>query len=431
MSLDAIKPISIDFHDSKYISVNAKQYDRNSRFVLATCYNNRVLFPLNNAIHYAYVRYRKADNLGVFNSCEITDDGNILIELTEQMLSEVGKCYADLVIVENKPIEIAENTGELVVDDNDSILSSMTICINVIEAAFDNTEIESSYEYNALNELMLKATEDYAYIMKACRISEDNAKSSADQAKISATNANTAEKNAKTAEKNAQTYATDARSSANKASTSEANAKTSERNADVSEDNARIYAQNAQSDAAIASEKADIASTAASAAATSADLSAEHSALSQSYAVGGTGVRTNEDTDNAKYYFTQTKNINDSLGGSFLPRGTIKFEELATVAKEAGYVYHIENDFVTTNEFKGGAGKSYRAGTNVYRTVDGYWDCFVNETLVVKDDGDGNVEVLCSYDFVATYEKSYEQVITELERRIAAIEGQTVLEISE
>ena len=59
-----------------------------------------------------------------------------------------------------------------------------------------------------------------------------------------------------------------------------------------------------------------------------------------------------------------------------MPMGTISFSELANVDKMAGYVYNIRDDFVTDARFAEGTGKSYTAGTNVYYTAQGLWDCF-------------------------------------------------------
>ena len=56
--------------------------------------------------------------------------------------------------------------------------------------------------------------------------------------------------------------------------------------------------------------------------------------------------------------------------------GTISFAELAVVAKATGFTYNINDDFVTDDTFREGAGKMYTAGTNVYYTADGHWDCF-------------------------------------------------------
>ena len=60
--------------------------------------------------------------------------------------------------------------------------------------------------------------------------------------------------------------------------------------------------------------------------------------------------------------------------------GTISFSELSEVEKATGYVYNISDNFVTNNTFREGDGKPYTAGTNVYYTADGYWDCFGGAT---------------------------------------------------
>ena len=85
--------------------------------------------------------------------------------------------------------------------------------------------------------------------------------------------------------------------------------------------------------------------------------------------------------------------ICDNLGGVFSPQGTITFSELSSSTKAPGLVYHIRDQFVTDDSFKCGAGVTYPPGTSVYYTADGYWDCFIGETLSVTDDGDGNVTI--------------------------------------
>lgn len=98
--------------------------------------------------------------------------------------------------------------------------------------------------------------------------------------------------------------------------------------------------------------------------------------MAQSYTVGGTGTRENEDYDNAKYYYELAKNLVDGINNAFIPMGTVTFAELAIAEKATGYVYNISDDFVTDGTFREGEGKNYTAGTNVYYTADGYWDCF-------------------------------------------------------
>lgn len=410
MSLEVVRQLNVDFHDAKYISINAKQYDRASRFILITCYNQGKLMSINNTSNSAYIRYRKSDDLGVFNSCEITNEGKILIELTEQMLAVAGKCLADLVIVtKNATIEIDKETSEISILDG-SILSTMSFCINVIETAFDNTEIESSYEYDALNDLLIKATADYTHVINTVKISEENAKISEENAKESEANAKTSEINAKTSEQAALT--------------SEANAKTSETNAKTSEENSLISEQNSKESEEVAKAKAI--------------ESYDYATLSKSYAVGSTDTRENEDSDNAKYYYSQAKAISDSIDGSFIPMGTIEFSQLQSAAKDVGYVYHISDGFVTDDTFKCGAGVTYPSGTNVYYTSDGYWDCFIAKELTgdlkVVDDDEGNVTIVfTSDDSNITYDdyNTLNQTIIELQERIKILEEQNVLGITE
>ena len=395
MASEIIRELSIDLHDSKYIQINAKQFDRDSRYILFTCYNKNVIFPLNSTDHHVYIRYRKSDNLGVFNSCKITEEGKILVELSEQMLAMAGKCYGDLVVVYSDPTI-----------EDDKIMSTMWFCINVIAPSFENQNIESSYEFNALNELLIKANRDYNYVIITCKISEENAKLSEENAKLSEQNALVSEQKAKASEEAAKV-------SEQNSFASEQNAKASEEAAKISEQNAKAYETTANIYSNTAIEKADEANN--------------YATIAKSYAVGGTSTREHEDADNSKYYYSKVKGMSDTLGGLFIPKGTIEFSELQTVEKEAGYVYHIKEDFTTDETFKDGGGISYSAGTNVYCTSDGYWDCFAVSNLTVIDDDNGNVEFISCQIVEAEAIKTIE----ELQERIKVLEEQTVLGITE
>lgn len=165
MSLQSIVDINVDFCDKRYILVNVKQYDKNSRVLSVTCYNRGEIFPINAGEHSAYVRYKKPDNNSVFNFCEINFKGKILVELTEQMLSTDGICYVDLVIVKKGDASVNADTGEIIVIDNAYVLSTMTFCIDVSETAVQNSEIESFYEFNVLNETLEKYEADYKEVV--------------------------------------------------------------------------------------------------------------------------------------------------------------------------------------------------------------------------------------------------------------------------
>ena len=330
MNLQTTKNINVDFYDKEYILINAKQYDKNSRFLLVTCYDQGKFYNLNSNEHSAYVRYKKSDGFAVLNHCEITGDGKILFELTEQMLASVGICYADLIIVYKVETDVSYDDEVILSIDSSSILSTMTFCIDVSETAVQNMQIESSYQYDGLNEALQMAEAEYTRVIKFTAQSEANAAQSAS---------------------NAATSASDAATSANNASGSASAASISAANAKTSETAAGGYASTANASMS----------------------SAINSASSAS-----------ESATKAETYYLQTEAITNGLNGAFSPKGTITFAELIELkesgAVAAGYLYHISDDFTTDDNFRV-SGKSCGAGTSVYYTVDEKFDCFVGANV--------------------------------------------------
>ena len=159
-------------------------------------------------------------------------------------------------------------------------------------------------------------------------VSASNAKASETKAKASETNASNSAAKAKNSETNAKTSETKARTSETSASTSASNAKTSEAKAKASETNAKTSETN--------------------------------SAKSES---------------EAQKYAEQAKEISESLSGALRPLGTINFADLPSTADaNSGDMYNITGQFTTTADFKEGSGNIIPAGSNVYLTVDRYWD---------------------------------------------------------
>lgn len=102
---------------------------------------------------------------------------------------------------------------------------------------------------------------------------------------------------------------------------------------------------------------------------------AESATKAQSYAVGGTGSREGEDSDNAKYYYQQAKDISEGLKGGLQPHGTVAFADLPALADvSTGWMFNISDEFTTTDDFKEGAGNVIPAGANIYKTSDEKWD---------------------------------------------------------
>lgn len=396
MALQAIANINVDFYDKKYISINAKQLDRKTRFLSVTCYSHGELCPLNSGEHSAYIRYKKPDGYCVFNFCDINSKGKILVELTEQMLAVAGICYTDLVIVNKGSAVVDDNTGEIVAINNSGILSSMPFYIDVYETAFENAEVESSYEYDGLNEALEKAEAEYSQVIKMAksyahggtgeRTNEDtdNAKYYYEQAKKNSANA--------------ETYMNAASNSATAASKSAVDANTSAQNAQTYMGQAKTYMDNAQASAEASATSANASKTSETNAAKSA-TSAQNSMTSASSSASS----ASESATGAQNYYLQTEAIVNGLNGAFLPKGTITFAELAILKESgtvaAGYLYNISDNFTTDDSFRMGAGIEYEAGTNVYYTADGQWDCLAGATVTgVKGNAEsvyrkGNVNI--------------------------------------
>lgn len=152
-----------------------------------------------------------------------------------------------------------------------------------------------------------------------------------------------------------------------------------------------------------ATTQAGNASTSATNAKTSETNAANSRKTAQSYAVGGTQSRAGEDTDNAKYYSQQAsasktaaaasatnaktsenesqkyaeqaKSVSESLSGALKPKRTISFADLPSTADaNSGDMYNISDQFTTTADFIEGSGNIIPAGSNVYLTIDRYWD---------------------------------------------------------
>ena len=202
-----------------------------------------------------------------------------------------------------------------------------------------------------------------------------------DNARYYREQAQTAADSASGSASTASAAAATATDQATAAGTSAASAESSAGNAAASAQTAAAQAESASGSASTATSAAQTATAQAVAAGTSATQAAGSANLARSYAVGSAGaVREGDATDNAKYYKEQAERIAEGLKGSLLPMGTITFAELPDTSN-AGYMFNISDEFTTTARFKEGAGHVIPAGTNVYYTADGYWDCMAGSPV--------------------------------------------------
>lgn len=151
MKIETISKITLDLYTKNIVSISAKQYDNKTRFVEITCVENGIIFQVDKLTMSAFIRFKKPDDNGVFNEVEVTSDGKLKIELTEQMLSASGRAIADVFLLrkvftsEEKPTNIDD-----IYKVNAPIISIMDFYINITPTALNHSQIESSYEFNAL-----------------------------------------------------------------------------------------------------------------------------------------------------------------------------------------------------------------------------------------------------------------------------------------
>lgn len=143
--------ITLDLYAKNVVAVNAKQYDDETRYIEITCVENGVIYTLDKTIMSAFLRLKKPDDNGVFNEVEITDTGKIKIVLTEQMLAASGRAIVDVFLIRRV---FTSNEKPTDIDDiykvNAPIISIMDFYINITPTALNHSQIESSYEFNAL-----------------------------------------------------------------------------------------------------------------------------------------------------------------------------------------------------------------------------------------------------------------------------------------
>lgn len=366
MNLQHINEIVLDVDNRNIIAINAKQYDKKSRYIQISVIDGSNILKLDKKSISAFMRLKKPDDLGVFNQCSVTDEGKILVELTEQCLSTPGRANVDIVLVEK-----IFSSGKVTVDDinklNSPILSTMNFIINITPTALENSTIESSYEFNALNNALSQIDYNNKKVESLDKTMTTNENQRIQNENTRITN----ETNRVSAENKRQTDTADAIKKTN-AAIDKANDFIFK--ADGALNTINQKAQKVQTNANNAKTSETNSKNSATASATSATNSANSALESKSYAIGtNNSFRKNDSTDNSKYYSEKSREYSNTWKGSLLPKGIISFTQLPTSNLIAGFLYSINEAFVTDDRFVEGAGFSYPKGTNVYWTENNKW----------------------------------------------------------
>lgn len=321
----------------------------------------------------------------------VIDDRVITLDTTKATKTEVATLVADVTFEESTGIiTITKKNGSKITIDTQMEKIAINFVYNPTTQQIILTLIDGTKQYIDLSALItqyefLDSDTVAFYIDKDGKVSAIVKEGSIEEKhlepnylakiKVEVAKAESSQQAAAKSETNAKASETAAAKSATAAEASESNAKVSETSASESSATATEKASSASQSADTAAEKADIATQKAAEIIGKAESAEESATKAQSYAVGGTGSREGEDSDNAKYYYQQAKDISEGLKGGLQPHGTVAFADLPALADvSTGWMFNISDEFTTTADFKEGAGNTVPAGANIYKTSDGKWD---------------------------------------------------------
>lgn len=337
--------------------VCAMQNTQDSLKIIAKLYDANVPYIMDNTV--SHVMLQGVSPCGMAILKEITEYTSTTASflLSDNMLAVDGDLKLSIVITANS--ENSDNASK-------QIISTFPFKIRVIHAPIgevQESEIDSIIKFVLKAEEYANESKTYGILSKSYAVGgtgtredeeNDNAKKYKQDAYSFAGSANLSERNARLSQEQAATSEINAGNSAAEASVSAINAAKSENSAKIHSSQANVSANDASLNATESSNSA---------------------ILSKSYAIGGTNTRENENMDNSKFYYEQSKSISESISGALRPMGTINFSSLPSLSSVSnGDMYNISDEFTTTDDFKEGNGNIIPAGSNIYKTADGKWD---------------------------------------------------------
>lgn len=135
-----IKPLDIylDFFAKDIISIPCTQYDKDARTLIIHLLDKGKIFNLDSTKHTLLFKMTKKDNTKILNEADINSDGTATYIITEQSC-----IYAGVYDIQFMLIDISDET----------IIHTMPAKLSITQTVADNVQIESSNEFNALNNL--------------------------------------------------------------------------------------------------------------------------------------------------------------------------------------------------------------------------------------------------------------------------------------
>lgn len=159
--------ITLDCSIPRLQHVCCLQNDKSSRAIVITVTNNGEPITLDADTMKVNCKIRKPDDIYIYNTTTINDDGTVSIVLTEQATTTAGICYCELQIIQN-----------------DAILSTMSFHIIVEKSVLNNEDIASDYESDVINNIISHlASSNNPHTVTKAQIGLENADNTSDNEK--------------------------------------------------------------------------------------------------------------------------------------------------------------------------------------------------------------------------------------------------------
>lgn len=283
---------------------------------------NQLRLSRTDSDEISVIEAKQGDNQGDICQIEIYDNQDIVdLSQFDDILFTANKPDMSSVLFRLSDKKNLIKNGNILSLTFTSALLSMHGTVECEISFYKNDIIKSTYNFNiyvfkspssfdVMNESDINTIKDS--VKEIVKI-EQNVNESVKQAKQSEDNSKISEKNAKTSETNALNSANIAAIKADNAKVSENNTKLSEANSKSYMDSTKEYMDNTETYMNNAEDCKDKAKISEGNAKLSETNSSDYATLSKSYAIGNTGTRLSEDTDNAKYYAEYARTIKDQI----------------------------------------------------------------------------------------------------------------------
>ena len=325
--------------------IKVSQYDYGWPIYIDLLYDGAAWTPPSGAT--ALVQGTKKDRTGFSYGPEsnVTWSSNrVTIPLTQQMTAFAGDVPVEVIIM----LSTTQRIG------------SANFILEVEPAALDDNVTVSETDmpvFARLAELIVELDE-------AVRATEENAQIATQKAYESEAYANQSAESANTSRE----YSVVAGEKADAAQAS-ANAAAS------SEHNAELLVNEAEAAAEASQYQASLSASSAAEASSQREAANMYAKMAHSWANGeSTDTTYGDGTHNSYYWAEKARQIAQGLAGALIPMGSVMFMDLPPLADvETGWLYNIIDEFTTDARFKEGAGIKKGAGSEVYKTADGYY----------------------------------------------------------